>query len=125
MEIATQIEDMARAAKAASPVVANASVDQRNAAPDTIVQKLATMQDREAPRSMLVLDDPDHARLRRLVTHAFNARAIDAMQQILWYTTSDDTLSAMLGRIGPALGLIGATTVICLVGARVAMSRWQ
>ena len=33
------------------------SVDQRNAAPDTIVQKLATMQDREAPRSMLVLDD--------------------------------------------------------------------
>ena len=32
MDIATQIEDMARAAKAASPVVANASVDQRNAA---------------------------------------------------------------------------------------------
>ena len=56
---------------------------------------------------------------------AFNARAIDAMQQILWYTTSDDTLSAMLGRIGPALGLIGATTVIGLVGARVALSRWQ
>jgi hypothetical protein len=56
------------------------SVDQRNAAPDTIVQRLATMQDREAPRSMLVLDDPDHARLRRLVTHAFNARAIDAIK---------------------------------------------
>jgi len=56
---------------------------------------------------------------------AFNARAIDAMQQILWYTTSDDTLSAMLGRLGPALVLLGATTVICLVGARVAMSRWQ
>ena len=56
------------------------SVDQRNAAPDTIVQKLATMQDREAPRSMLVLDDPDHARLRRLVTHAFNARAIEAVK---------------------------------------------
>jgi hypothetical protein len=29
---------------------------------------------------MLVLDDPEHARLRRLVTHAFNARAIDAVR---------------------------------------------
>lgn len=56
------------------------SVDQSNAGPDTIVQRLLTQQDREAPRSMLVLDDPDHARLRRLVTHAFNARAIDAIK---------------------------------------------
>jgi hypothetical protein len=56
------------------------SVDQSNAAPDTIVQRLTSLQDREAPRSMLVLDDPDHARLRRLVTHAFNARAIDAIK---------------------------------------------
>ncbi len=56
------------------------SVDQRNAAPDTIVQRLTTDEDRAQPRSMLVLDDPDHARLRRLVTHAFNARAIEAMR---------------------------------------------
>lgn len=56
------------------------SVDQRNAAPDSIVQRFMTPQDREAPRSMLVLDDPDHARLRRLVTKAFNARAIEAMR---------------------------------------------
>jgi len=56
------------------------SVDQSNAAPDTIVQRLTSLQDREAPRSMLVLDDPDHGRLRRLVTHAFNARAIDAIK---------------------------------------------
>ena len=56
------------------------SVDQRHAAPDSIVQRFMTDQDREAPRSMLVLDDPDHARLRRLVTKAFNARAIEAMR---------------------------------------------
>jgi cytochrome P450 len=56
------------------------SVDQSNAAPDTIVQRLATLQDREAPRSMLVLDDPEHGRLRRLVTHAFTARAIEAVK---------------------------------------------
>ena len=46
MEIATQIEDMARAAKAASPVVANASVDQRNAALLAIREAIA--EDREA-----------------------------------------------------------------------------
>lgn len=56
------------------------SVDQDNAGPDSIVQKFRTEQDRSAPRSMLVLDDPDHARLRRLVSHAFNARAIEAMK---------------------------------------------
>ena len=46
MEIATQIEDMARAAKAASPVVANASVEQRNAALLAIREAIA--EDREA-----------------------------------------------------------------------------
>ncbi|MDG2022195.1 MAG: ABC transporter permease, partial [Phycisphaerales bacterium] len=56
---------------------------------------------------------------------AFNARAIKAMQQVLWYTSSDDTLAAMLGRISPALALIFGTTVVCLVGARVAISRWH
>jgi hypothetical protein len=56
------------------------SVDQRNAAEDTIVQRLNLLVDPDAPRSMLVLDDPEHARLRRLVTHAFNARAIDAVR---------------------------------------------
>jgi ABC-2 type transport system permease protein len=56
---------------------------------------------------------------------AFNARAIDAMQQVLWYTTPDDTLVAMLGRIGPALVLIAVTTLVFLAGARVAMTRWE
>lgn len=73
------------------------SVDQRNAAPDTIVQRLATMQDREAPRSMLVLDDPEHARLRRLVTHAFNARAIEAVRPQV-ETVADDLLDAVAGQ---------------------------
>ncbi|WP_017667130.1 cytochrome P450 [Sandarakinorhabdus sp. AAP62] len=71
------------------------SVDQRNAAPDTIVQRLATMQDREAPRSMLVLDDPEHGRLRRLVTHAFNARAIEAVKpQVV--AVADELLDAVV-----------------------------
>ncbi|MGL4541001.1 MAG: cytochrome P450 [Polymorphobacter sp.] len=56
------------------------SVDGRKAAAGSIVQRFMSDQDRQAPRSMLVLDDPDHARLRRLVTHAFNARAIENMR---------------------------------------------
>ncbi|MEI6485569.1 MAG: cytochrome P450 [Sphingomonadales bacterium] len=73
------------------------SVDQRNAAPDTIVQRLATLQDRQAPRSMLVLDDPEHARLRRLVTHAFNARAIEAVRPQV-EAVADELLDAVQGR---------------------------
>ncbi|MFZ4381260.1 MAG: cytochrome P450 [Sandarakinorhabdus sp.] len=71
------------------------SVDQSNAAPDTIVQRLTSLQDREAPRSMLVLDDPDHARLRRLVTHAFNARAIDAIKPRV-AEVADELLDAVM-----------------------------
>ncbi len=56
---------------------------------------------------------------------AFNARAITAMQQVLWYTTPTDTTAAMLGRIAPALGLVAATTVVCLVGARILVARWR
>jgi cytochrome P450 len=72
------------------------SVDQRNAAPDSIVQRFMTAQDRDAPRSMLVLDDPDHARLRRLVTKAFNARAIDAMRPQV-AAVADELLDAVDG----------------------------
>ena len=81
------------------------SVDQRNAAPDSIVQRFLTPQDREAPRSMLVLDDPDHARLRRLVTKAFNARAIEAMRPHV-AAVADELLDA-----------IGDATVFDLVEA--------
>lgn len=73
------------------------SVDQTNAAPDTIVQRLTTLQDREAPRSMLVLDDPDHARLRRLVTHAFTARAIEAVKPRV-AEVADELLDAVEGQ---------------------------
>jgi cytochrome P450 len=73
------------------------SVDQRNAAPDTIVQRLATLQDREAPRSMLVLDDPEHGRLRRLVTHAFTARAIEAVKPRV-AEVADELLDAVAGQ---------------------------
>jgi cytochrome P450 len=73
------------------------SVDQRNAAPDTIVQRLRMLEREEPPRSMLVLDDPDHARLRRLVTHAFNARAIEAVKPRV-REVADELLDAVAGR---------------------------
>ncbi len=73
------------------------SVDQSNAGPDSIVQKFLTAQDREAPRSMLVLDDPEHGRLRRLVSYAFNGRAIDAMKPKV-AAIADSLLDAIDGK---------------------------
>lgn len=73
------------------------SVNADNAAPDTIVQQLMSAQDRDAPRSMLVLDDPEHGRLRRLVTHAFNARAIEAVKPRV-AAIADELLDAVAGR---------------------------
>lgn len=73
------------------------SVDQSNAGPDTIVQKFLSAQDREAPRSMLVLDDPEHGRLRRLVSTAFNGRAIEAMKPKV-VAIADDLLDAVAGQ---------------------------
>ena len=63
--------------------------------------------------------------LRAIGDWTFNARSISALQQVLWYTTPGDTLPAMLGRIAPAIGLIATTTVVCLVGARIAIARWR
>jgi cytochrome P450 len=71
------------------------SVDGRKAAPDSIVQRVMSQQDRDAPRSMLVLDDPDHGRLRRLVTKAFSARAIEAMRPEVARVT-DELLDAVV-----------------------------
>jgi cytochrome P450 len=45
---------------------------------------------------MLVLDDPDHGRLRRLVTHAFNGRAIEAMRPEV-ARIADELLDAVAG----------------------------
>ncbi|WP_353216450.1 cytochrome P450 [Sandarakinorhabdus sp.] len=72
------------------------SVDADNAAPDTIVQKLRDLRDQDAPRSMLMLDDPDHARLRRLVMHAFNARAIETVKPRV-AEVADELLDAVAG----------------------------
>jgi cytochrome P450 len=72
------------------------SVDGRKAAPDSIVQRFLSAQDMDAPRSMLVLDDPDHGRLRRLVTHAFNGRAIEAMRPEV-ARIADELLDAVAG----------------------------
>ena len=73
------------------------SVSPDNAAPDTIVQRLMTLQERDGPRSMLSMDDPDHARLRRLVTHAFNARAIEAVRPRV-REVADELLDAVVGQ---------------------------
>jgi cytochrome P450 len=72
------------------------SVDGRNCAPGTIVARLATERDRDAPRSMLVLDDPDHARLRSLVSRAFTPRAIEAMRPEV-ARVADELLEAVAG----------------------------
>lgn len=77
------------------------SVNADNAAPDTIVQKLRDLREQDAPRSMLMLDDPDHARLRRLVTHAFNARAIEAVKPRV-ADVADELLDAVAGTIAGA-----------------------
>lgn len=74
------------------------SVDGRKAAPDSIVQRFLSAQDVDAPRSMLVLDDPDHGRLRRLVTHAFNGRAIEAMRPEV-ARIADELLDAVAGEV--------------------------
>ncbi len=52
------------------------SVDPRKGCPAPHRPNFREMEDYEP--SMLVLDDPDHKRLRGLVTQAFNARAVEA-----------------------------------------------
>lgn len=55
----------------------------------------------------------------------FNARAIGALQQVLWYTSPGDTTMSMLGRVSPAIAVIVASGAVFLVGARLAISRWS
>src|ERR1051325_520802 len=68
------------------------SVDPRKA-PDT-PRRRALMQDvppEEFQPSMLLLDDPDHKRLRGLVSQAFNQRSVDA-----WRPRIRDIAEALL-----------------------------
>ena len=55
----------------------------------------------------------------------FNARAIDALQQVLWYTSAGDTTASMLMRISPAIGVIVLSGAAFIIGARIAISRWN
>ena len=100
MEIATQIEEMARAAKAASPVVANASVDQRNAALLAIKESIAAdraaileanERDLEQGRSSGL----DEALLDRL---ALNPARLDAVEEgLLQVAALADPIGAVSG----------------------------
>ena len=83
MDIATQIEEMARAAKAASSVVANASVDQRNAA--LLAIKEAIARDRDAIL-MANQRDLEQGRISGLVEAlldrlALNPARLDAVEE--------------------------------------------
>ena len=83
MDIATQIAEMARAAKAASPVVANASVDQRNAALLAIKEAIAkdrgailTANERDLEQGRI--SGLDESLLDRL---ALNPARLDAVEE--------------------------------------------
>ena len=100
MEIATQIEEMARAAKAASPVVANASVDQRNAALLAIKEAIAadraailTANERDLEQGRI--SGLDEALLDRL---ALNPARLDAMEEgLLQVAALADPIGAVSG----------------------------
>jgi glutamate-5-semialdehyde dehydrogenase len=83
MDIATQIEEMARAAQAASSVVANASVDQRNAALLAIKEAIARDRDAILMANQRDLEQGrisglDEALLDRL---ALNPARLDAVEE--------------------------------------------
>ena len=100
MDIATQIEEMARAAKAASPVVANASVEQRNAALLAIREAIA--EDREAILNANEQDleqgrisGLDEALLDRL---ALNPARLDAVEEgLIQVAALADPIGAVSG----------------------------
>lgn len=56
-----------------------ASADPRKAAPGATSRRVFRIREGKTP-SMLVLDEPEHRRLRRLVAHAFTPRAVEAMR---------------------------------------------
>ena len=58
------------------------SVEIQNADPDSYLVKIFVAESQDRPRapSILSMDDPDHARLRGLVTQAFNLRSIEALR---------------------------------------------
>jgi glutamate-5-semialdehyde dehydrogenase len=100
MDIATQIEEMARAAKAASSVVANASVDQRNAALLAIKEAIARDRDAILMANQRDLEQGrisglDEALLDRL---ALNPARLDAVEEgLIQVAALADPIGAVSG----------------------------
>jgi cytochrome P450 len=68
------------------------SLDPANAAPGSFGAMVLGATG--ADKSMLILDDPDHKRLRGLVSQAFNLRSIDALRPHI-ATIADELVSAL------------------------------
>jgi hypothetical protein len=92
--VLTRFEDM-------RAVVSNRSlsVDPRKAPPDSYLRRilLANEPIEAFEASMLSLDDPDHKRIRGLVSQAFNQRAVDAFRPRI-RAIADELLDALTGR---------------------------
>jgi len=75
------------------------SVDPRKAQPDSYFRRiLATNEPLETfEPSMLQLDDPDHKRMRGLVSQAFNQRAVEAFRPRI-RAIAEELLDALTGR---------------------------
>jgi cytochrome P450 len=83
------------------------------------------------PPSMLAVDAPDHTRYRKLVTRAFNARAVAALRERV-RQIADELLDAMAWRaardgrvdlIEEYASLLPATVIVEMLGAPPAMRR--
>jgi cytochrome P450 len=92
--VLTRFEDM-------RAVVSNRSlsVDPRKAPPDSYLRRilLANEPVEAFEPSMLSLDDPDHKRIRGLVSQAFNQRAVDTFRPRI-RAIADRLLDALTGR---------------------------
>jgi hypothetical protein len=75
------------------------SVDPREAQPDSYFRRILAANEPLGAfePSMLQLDDPDHKRIRGLVSQAFNQRAVDTFRPRI-RAISDELLDALTGR---------------------------
>jgi cytochrome P450 len=75
------------------------SVDPRKAPPDSYFRRILAANDPLGAfePSMLQLDDPDHKRLRGLVSQAFNQRAVDAFRPRI-RAIAEELANALTGR---------------------------
>jgi hypothetical protein len=75
------------------------SVDPRKAQPDSYFRRILAANEPLSAfePSMLQLDDPDHKRIRGLVSQAFNQRAVDTFRPRIRAIT-DELLDALTGR---------------------------